>query len=349
MSGGRRASTFTLTTADGVDLFVYCWLPGPQPRAAVQIAHGLAEHAGRYARLAEALTAAGYAVYASDHRGHGRTARSADDLGFFAERDGWQKCVADLWQVNRHIAAAHRNSGSLASEGPAAADWASEDTASEDTASENPAAAYRGLPIFLLGHSMGSTLAEQFMGDHGETLAGVVLCGANGKPTPLAAVGRTITRAERLRLGARGRSKLAQSLTFEAFNKKFAPARTAFDWLSRDPAEVDKYVADPLCGFPATVQLWIDLLDGWREVSSVAHRNRVPKKLPLYVIAGGRDPVNGNTRQLEPWLADYQAAGHKDVTHRFYSEARHELFNETNREEVTRDLIAWLDRQPTHP
>jgi alpha-beta hydrolase superfamily lysophospholipase len=311
-----RTSTFTLTTPDGVDLFVYCWLPlqkskNDQPKAVVQIAHGLAEHAARYARLASALTAAGYAVYANDHRGHGRTVKSAGDLGYFAERDGWQKCVDDLWQLNRHVAAAHP-----------------------------------GLPIVLLGHSMGSTLAEQFMGDpdRGNALAGVALSGANGKPTLLAKIGGLITRAERVRLGARGKSKLVQSLTFGAFNKKFAPARTAFDWLSRDPAEVDKYVADPLCGFPATVQLWIDLLEGWDAVSRAAHRNRVPKALPLYLMAGGRDPVSGNTRQLEPWMAEYRAAGLVNLAHKFYPDARHELFNETNRDEVTADLVGWLDK-----
>jgi alpha-beta hydrolase superfamily lysophospholipase len=167
------ASTFTLTTPDSVDLFTYYWLPIEKPKAVVQIAHGLAEHAGRYARLADALTSVGYAVYANDHRGHGRTVKSADDLGFFAERDGWRKCVDDLWRLNRHVIAKHP-----------------------------------GLPIVLLGHSMGSTLAEQFMGDHGDELAGVVLSGANGKPTVLAKVGGAITRAERIRLGARGRSKL---------------------------------------------------------------------------------------------------------------------------------------------
>jgi len=303
-----RTSTFTLTTPDAVDLFVYCWLPDGQPKAVVQIAHGLAEHAGRYARLADALNSAGYAVYANDHRGHGRTAKSAD-LGFFAERDGWQKCVDDLWQLNRHIAATHPR-----------------------------------LPIVLLGHSMGSTLAEQFMGDHGDALAGVALSGANGKPTALPRIGGAVTRAERARLGARGKSKLVQSLTFDAFNKKFAPARTAFDWLSRDPAEVDKYVADPLCGFSATVQLWLDLLAGWAAVSRPAHRNRVPKALPIYLIAGGRDPVSGNTRQLGPWMAEYRAAGLVNLAHKFYPDARHELFNEINRDEVTHDLIVWLDR-----
>lgn len=308
------ASTFTLTTPDAVDLFVYCWLPSSRPKAVVQIAHGLAEHAARYARLADALTAAGYAVYANDHRGHGRTVKSADDLGFFADRDGWRKCVDDLWQLNRHIVASH------------------------------PA-----LPIVLLGHSMGSTLAEQFMGDHGDALVGVVLSGANGKPSLLAKIGGAITRAERARLGARGKSKLVQSLTFDAFNRNFAPARTAFDWLSRDPAEVDKYVADPLCGFPATVQLWLDLLEGWAAVSRAAHRNRVPKTLPLYLIAGGRDPVSGNTRQLDLWIADYRAAGFANLTHKFYPDARHELFNETNRDEVTRNLIGWLDQVVARP
>ena len=185
--------------------------------------------------------------------------------------------------------------------------------------------------------------------DRGNALAGVVLSGANGKPTVLAKIGGAVTRAERVRLGARGKSKLVQSLTFDAFNENFAPARTAFDWLSRDPAEVDKYVADPLCGFPATVQLWLDLLKGWASVSRAAHRNRVPKGLPIYLIAGARDPVSGNTRQLGPWMADYRTAGLVNLTHKFYPEARHELFNEINRDEVTTDLIGWLEQVVTRP
>jgi alpha-beta hydrolase superfamily lysophospholipase len=171
-----------------------------------------------------------------------------------------------------------------------------------------------------------------------------VLSGANGMPTFLAKVGGAVTWAERVRLGPRGKSKLVQSLTFDDFNKQFAPTRTAFDWLSRDPAEVDKYVADPMCGFSATVQLWIDLLGGWAAVSRKAYRNRVPKALPVYLIAGGRDPVSGNTRQLGPWMAEQRAAGRVNLTHKFYPDARHELFNETNRDEVTIDLIGWLDQ-----
>jgi alpha-beta hydrolase superfamily lysophospholipase len=300
--------TFILTAHDGVEIFVYRWLPASAPKAVVQIVHGMSEHAARYARVAAALTASGYAVYASDLRGHGRTAKSPDDLGLFAEHDGWRKCEDDLWQLAQRIAAEHP-----------------------------------GLPVIMLAHSLGSTLARQFIAEHGSTLAGVVLSAASGQPTPLATIGRLITRLERMRLGRRGISPLLQSMSFGAFNKRFEPARTPCDWLSRDPAEVDKYVADPLCGFAARVQLWIDLLDAWAAMSKPASMARVPKERPVFVIAGTHDPVSAGARTLQPMLAAYRAAGLKNLSHKFYLEARHELLNETNRDEVTRDLVAWMD------
>lgn len=303
-----QSSTFTLPAADGVALFVYRWLPETPAKAVVQIAHGLAEHAGRYQRLAITLTAAGYAVYADDHRGHGRTAPRPADLGFFAEHDGWRKAIDDLWRVNRRIAADHP-----------------------------------GLPIVLIGHSMGSFMAQQLIAEHGDAFAGVVLSGSTGKPPPVAVLGRLIARIERWRLGARGRSPLLHALGFSAFNKGFAPARTPFDWLSRDPAEVDKYVADPRCGFAATVQLWIDLVDALAALARPALQARIPKRLPIYVIAGARDPVSTNTKGLRQLLAAYRVQGLERVAHRFYAEARHELFNETNRDDVIRDLVAWLE------
>jgi alpha-beta hydrolase superfamily lysophospholipase len=303
-----RSGTFTLAAADGAAPFVRVWLPDGPAKAALQIAHGLAEHGGRYARLAQALTGAGYAVYAGDHRGHGRTAPTPADLGFFAARDGWRRCLDDLGALHRRIAADHP-----------------------------------GLPVVLLGHSMGSFMAQQVISERGDELAGAVLSGSGGRPGALASVGRLVARIERLRLGARGRSALIHGLSFGAFNKPFAPARTPFDWLSRDPAEVDKYVADPLCGFVATVQLWIDLLDALGDVTGARRQARIPKRLPLYVISGSRDPVGADTRSVQQLLAAYRAAGLERVTHRFYPDCRHELFNELNRDEVTRDLVAWLD------
>jgi alpha-beta hydrolase superfamily lysophospholipase len=303
------ASNFNLTVRDGTTIVCYSWLPSGVPKAVVQIAHGLAEHAGRYARLAQALNAAGYAVYANDHRGHGRTASSERELGWLARRDGWSKCIGDLNELNRRIAAQHP-----------------------------------GVPIVLLGHSMGATLALDNVSRHGDSLAGVVLSGASGQPTAFAAVGKLIARLERMRIGAPGHSALVNALTFGGFNKPFAPTRTEFDWLSRDSAEVDKYVADPLCGFPCSVQLWIDLLGGWTAASSSRSLGRIPKELPIYVISGGKDPVGGNCRQVEAMLKAFADAGLNKVEHKFYPEARHEIFNETNRDEVTRDLLAWLER-----
>jgi len=302
-----ETSSIRLAAEDGVELFVYCWAPDRPPRAVVQIAHGLAEHGGRYARLAEALTSAGYAVYADDHRGHGRTAQGPEDLGFFAPEGGWAKCVDDLWQINRRIAADHPR-----------------------------------VPIVFLGHSMGSFLGQDFIAQHGEALAGAVFCGSNGKPPALAALGKLIARLERLRLGRRGRSALLDQMGFGAFNKPFEPARTPFDWLSRDPVEVDRYIADPLCGARSTTQLWIDLLGGLSRIASPSLQAKIPKDLPIHLIAGGRDPVTGDTKGLEQLIGAYRAAGLTRISHRFYAGARHELFNETNRAEVTSDLIAWL-------
>jgi alpha-beta hydrolase superfamily lysophospholipase len=297
-------SEFELRTDDGQGLLARRWLPGGRPRAIVQIAHGLAEHSARYARLAAALNAAGYAVYTNDHRGHGPKAAAAD-LGHFADEGGWGKVVGDLWTMNRLIA------------------------------KEQP-----GVPIVFLGHSLGSFLGQEFVAKHSDALAGAVYSGSSGKPPAIATLGRLIARAERLRLGKRGKSQLLVKMWFGAYNKPFEPARTAFDWLSRDEKEVDAYVADPLCGFPFSTQLAIDVLDALPGVLTLERLARIRKDLPIYVMSGERDPVGANIQGLIDAL---KSAGFTRLNVRIYAGARHEVFNETNREEATRDLIAWLD------
>ncbi len=297
-------SEFELRTDDGLSLLARRWLPEGRPRAVVQIAHGLAEHSARYARLAAALNAAGYAVYANDHRGHGPKAAAAD-LGHFADEKGWDKVVGDLWTMNRQIAA------------------------------EQP-----GVPIVFLGHSLGSFLGQDFVARHSDALAGAVFSGSSGKPPAIATVGGIVARAERLRLGKRGKSPLIDSMWFGAYNKPFSPPRTAFDWLSRDEKEVDAYVADPYCGFPFTTQLAVDVLDALPGLLSPARLARIRKDLPIYIFSGEADPVGANLKGL---IADLRAAGFTKLTTRVYPGARHETLNETNREEVTRDLIDWLD------
>ena len=304
-------SEFELRTDDGQSLLARRWLPEGRPRAIVQIAHGLAEHSARYARLAAALNAAGYGVYANDHRGHGPKAAPAD-LGHFADEGGWGKVVGDFWTMNRLIA------------------------------KEQP-----GVPIVFLGHSLGSFLGQEFVAEHSDALAGAVFSGSSGKPPAIATLGRLIARAERLRLGKRGKSQLLGQMWFGAYNKPFAPARTEFDWLSRDEKEVDAYVADPYCGFPFSTQLAIDVLDALPRVTSLESLAAIRKDMPVYVFSGERDPVGANIKSLIDAL---KGAGFTRLTTRIYPGARHETLNETNRDEVTRDLIAWLDGVPdAHP
>lgn len=309
--------TLTLPSPAGdTVLHGYEWLPADRAQAVVVIAHGMAEHAARYARFAAALTAAGFAVYAFDHRGHGHTGQNSgspdsNNLGHMGDQDSWNRAVGDLAAVCRMAAARHP-----------------------------------GKPLLLFAHSMGSFMGQQFLYEHAASvgLAGAVLCGSTGKPPPIAALGRLVTRLERLRLGRRGVSTLVQSLSFDAFNKRFQPQRTDFDWLSRDPAEVDKYIADPFCGFPITVQSWIDLLDGLQAIARPENQARIPKALPVFVIAGKHDPVSGGGAALQQLLQAYAAAGLTRVESRFYDGARHELLNETNRDAVTADVIDFFRR-----
>ena len=302
--------TFWLTANDHSRLYVNQWLPDTPPKALIMVSHGMAEHGGRYARLAEALCGAGYGVFALDQRGHGRTADEGT-LGLFAERDGWNKVVGDLASLNQHIG------------------------------QQLP-----GVPIILLGHSMGSYIAQAYLLHHSASLHGAILSGSNFQPVALYRAARLIARAERLRQGLRGRSALIEFLSFGSFNKAFKPNRTAFDWLSRDPDEVDRYRHDPLCGFRCTNQLWIDLLGGLQQISKASNLAQIDPGLPILVIGGECDPVSEGKR-LKRLAHALREAGCQNLQLNIYPQARHELFNETNRDEVTADVLTWLDQALT--
>ena len=305
-----KSSTFSLRTVDGVELFVYAWLPDGKVRGVLQIVHGMAEHAARYADTAAALAAEGWAVYAADNRGHGRTA-SEGDRGHLGDEGGWSHVLTDLKQLCDHAHELHP-----------------------------------GVPYVLMGHSLGSFFVQSFLYTYPGVVDAAVLSGTNGDPGPLAVGGLAAAKLERLRMGKRGRSALLDKLSFGAFNKPFEPVRTGFDWLSRDTAQVDRYVADPLCGFFLSAQAWIDVIGGLRENAKPANHARIPKDLPVYLFAGARDPVGNQTRGIAKLVAAYKAAGVANLEERFYPDGRHEMVNEINREEVWRDLAAWLARVP---
>ncbi len=276
-----------LSNVDGTTIHVHEWAPAAEPRGIVQISHGMGEHAARYAHLAQTLAAAGFAVYADDHRGHGHSiAGSAGDLG----QGGWNGLVEDMVQLSAVARERHP-----------------------------------GLPLVLVGHSLGSFASQQYILDHSADLAGVALSGT----TALDALLPHMLAADP------GGSVLA------ALNAPFEPARTQFDWLSRDEAQVDAYIGDPWCGFDLSPQALSELFSSaalWADSSSVR------PDLPIYVFVGEHDPVNGGLAFSTILVQRYRDSGHADVTYQTYPEARHEILNETNRDEVEANLLAWINR-----
>jgi alpha-beta hydrolase superfamily lysophospholipase len=282
-------STFTVPGRGDVALFVRHWPARGATRAVVQISHGLGEHSGRYARLAAALGAAGFDVYAHDHRGHGRSVGSPDEFGHFGP-DGWNALVADLVVVGRAIDAASA-----------------------------------GEPRVLLGHSMGSFALQQYLLDHSDEIAAAVLTGTSAIDAIFGSLDPD--------------TSLDRMPGNEAFE-----GRTDFDWLSRDAAEVDRYIADPACGFSADADALGDMAAAaTRPVDADALRG-IRADLPILLMSGSNDPLSGAMVLVDLVAQRYRDAGVRDVTVIGYQDARHEVFNETNRDEVTADLIAWLER-----
>lgn len=305
---------FRLPMSDGVELQVYRWLPAEAPRATVQIAHGMGEHAARYDRLAGALTDAGYAVYADDHRGHGRTA-TEETLGLLPA-DGWNRVIRDAYELHGHIGEAHP-----------------------------------GLPRILIGHSMGAMLCQQFVYRYGSELTALALSGSPGFAGRFSLwFAHSIARFERWRHGADSESALLQKLVFGKANDPFdGPEATGFEWLTRDRAEMQRYVDDPLCGFVLRAGGFCDLYAGAREARQPRHHADIPSKLPIYLFSGSDDPVHGGGKNLDRLVKAYRKVNSR-VTERRYPGGRHELLNETNRDEVTADLLAWLDEAlPARP
>jgi alpha-beta hydrolase superfamily lysophospholipase len=304
-----KTDSLRLRAQDGLELFIYHWRPDDaEPRATLQIAHGMGEHAARYARLAERLCAAGFEIFAADTRGHGLSSFGPDLLGHLADDNGWNMAVDDVGLLAAYVAK-HRP----------------------------------GLPHALLGHSMGSLLVLHYLTRGRAPIDAAVLSGTSGPPGRAIGLALLVARVERLRLGVRGRSPLLQRMLFGQFNRAFEPAETAFDWLSRDRAEVAKYVADPLCGFVLTVGGICELAVALGTMFKPAALARVPHGLPVLLFSGESDPVHDSLRGFHGLARGLRDGGLERLTERIYPEGRHEMLNETNREEVTSDLLAWLD------
>ena len=293
-----------LKAADGHEIHLQEWQPQESPVRVVQILHGLGEHSGRYARFAEAAAMRGIVVYCHDHRGHGE---HADQHCYLGGKDGWRRLVSDSHTVHQEIRRRQE-----------------------------------ALPVTLIGHSMGSYVAQSYLIEHALQISGLILSASTWPERLQLLPASMLARIESLRLSRHRHSALLDRLGFGKFNKPFQPARTELDWLSRDETEVDKYIADPLCGGPYTVGLWCDLIGGLLEVGSDSSLQRISADIPILITGGEADPVGGD-KGMSKLLTHYAQTGHQRLKARIYPGGRHEMLNETNRDEVTRDWLDWIE------
>jgi alpha-beta hydrolase superfamily lysophospholipase len=300
------SSTFTFKNSQGINVHVFKWFPESKPKAIVQISHGMVETAERYARFAEALVNAGYGVYANDHVAHGRTAKSVTDIGVIG-KNGFIEMTDTVHELTEIIK------------------------------KENPST-----KVILFGHSMGSFISQKYIQDYGKDISGVILTGTAG-PTAGVGVVKLLASIQMAVKGVDSKGHFLTKLQFGGFNKKFAPNRTEFDWLSSEDAEVDKYIKSEYCGAVTTAGFVYTICDGLTKLHSDSVMNKVPKELPMYIFVGEKDPVGGETKTVTWLINKYKALGIKDVSHKFYSGARHELLNEKCKDEVAKDVIIWLN------
>ena len=311
-----KSSTFTFKDKDDIEIFVYKWEPDTTPKAVVQFIHGLAEHAKRYARVAEALCNEGYVCYANDARGHGRTAGDLTEKTLKGNAgvlgpNGWKGVVNDIHELTNIIKKGHPI-----------------------------------LPIFLIGHSWGAMLTQDYIQDWGNEIKGCVLSGTNGKVRALVIkAGKLILKGEIKKLGPTEPSQKMYDMNFKSNNHDWQndEGATGFEWLSRDKDEVQKYIDDPWCGFVSPASLWLEFLHGFEKIYDSKQERNIPKELPIHFISGSLCVIGNKTKSVMAMINRLNKNGMKDVTYKFYEDARHEIFNEINRDEVYQDVINWLN------
>jgi alpha-beta hydrolase superfamily lysophospholipase len=276
----------------------------PQAIAYLHICHGMAEHIDRYQEFAEAMVEQGISIIYHNHRGHGDN----EKLGHYADKDGWSKTINDIKEVQDFIIKDSK------------------------------------LPLYLFAHSMGSFIAQGFAMRHGDKLAGLILSGTNYQNPLIYHAGRFVAKVENFRLGLGVPSQTMDKLSFASFNNHFKPTRTDFDWLSRDPEQVDRYIADPLCGFACSSETWQQLLSGLIEISKSENLSKIPKHLPIYILGGDQDPVGRMGKGIPALAKKLRLTGHDKVTTKLYKDGRHEMLNETCKTQVYSDISDWIEK-----
>ena len=287
-----------------------CWIPEDvKVRAVLQIVHGMVEYVDRYDDFARFLGAQGIVVVGDDHLGHGDSVASQEDWGYLGD-NGFECIVNDVRKIQKQFKKR-----------------------------------FPGVSYYILGHSMGSFLTRYFLIKYGREVDGAIIMGTGYHPVPVAVFGKILTQAVAAVKGWRYRSILVNKLAFGSYNKGFAPARTDFDWLSRDEASVDASVAEPRCQFIFTLNAYHEMFKGLEFIAKKSNLKKMPKQLPVLFVSGGEDPVGDSGQGVQKVYDMFVLAGMDNMDITFYEGARHEILNETNRHEVYDDLCNWLNKE----
>lgn len=301
------------STEDEIKVYAKEWMPvNKNPKAILQISHGIEEHIQRYDDFACFMAENGFLVVGNDHLGHGKTSNSPEDCGFFAEKDGWNKVVKDMHTLYSIEYKKHPD-----------------------------------LPYFILGHSMGSFLARTYIINYINELNGVILSGTGQKPRLVVKIGHYLADLEAKKIGIKAKAIRAEKLAFQSYNKKFKPQRTDYDWLTRREDIVDNYIEDPYCGFIPSTTMFKDLFDGLLYITDKKNLAKMQKDLPVLFISGDRDPVGKSGKEVKKAYSSFLKSGLADVSIKLYSNGRHEILNEINKSEVYNDILDWLNKNLT--
>ncbi|MEA4965677.1 MAG: alpha/beta hydrolase [Oscillospiraceae bacterium] len=296
-----------LDSAGKGKIFCRVWEPQGEVRAVLQIVHGVAEHTERYDDFARFLNQKGILVAAEDHMGHGKSLGEGDVQGFFF--GGWEAAVADSRQLQERLQKE-----------------------------------YPDVPCFLLGHSMGSFMVRTMLISYPDSgIRGAIVSGTGWQPTAALKLGARLCGSEAKKRGEQAVSPLINKMVFGGYNRHFQPVRTPHDWICTDEAVVDRYEADPLCGFDATVGLSRDMFSGIRRIQNPENLKKMQKDLPVWFFSGSLDPVGNRGKGVRKTVEAFRRAGMRDVSVTLYEGYRHEMLNERNKTQVYADVLRFLE------
>lgn len=304
-----RTEKFIIKSDDNIDIQVYSWLPDviQYAKGVIQVVHGMAEHAARYENFAEKMVSEGYAVFCNDHRGHGETAGAFVDTGFISGTNSWRSILGDINLLNKNIRQK-----------------------------------FSDKPLILLGHSMGSFYARAYLQEFPETIDGVIFSGTAWNPALVLDFGLLVAKIQCLFKGEKNRSELLDKLSFGAFNKRYKPSVTPYDWLSRDTEVCEKYTDDDFCGWVATSSFFRELFRLIKYIQQPGLYEKVNKKMPILIFSGQDDPVGNFSKGPEKLFAFLKNKGFSNLSLTLYPKCRHEMLNELNKGEVFINILEWM-------